>query len=83
MLLAFIPIVIFVNSIAAIPAAIWIKGRTESILVPVIISTFFLRSLASYLFGGADIIILLTIVLVGLGTAAGVNTIVINMRKRK
>jgi len=83
MLLTIIPIVILVNAVAAIPGAIWIKGRTESILVPVIISTFFLRSLAGYLFGGTDIVILLTIVLVGLATAAGVNTIVLNMRKRK
>ena len=81
-LLQVIPIIIIVNALTAIPAAIWIKGRTEAILIPVIVSAVFIRTFVSNLLGGVDIIFTLTIVLVGLGTAAVVNTLVLRARNR-
>jgi hypothetical protein len=82
MLLQIIPIIIFINTLTAIPAAIWIKGRTEAILIPVIVASVFVRTFASNLLGGLDIVYTLTIVLVGLATAAVVNTIVLRARSR-
>lgn len=81
-LIQLIPITIFVNVIAAIPAAIWIKGKTESILIPVIVTSFFLRTLVSSVVGGVDIVQTLVIVLLGLLTTAGVNAIVTRVRKQ-
>lgn len=81
-LIQLIPITIFVNVIAAIPAAIWIKGKTESILIPVIVTSFFLRTLVSTVVGGVDIVQTLVIVLLGLLTTAGVNAIVTRSRKQ-
>jgi hypothetical protein len=82
MLLQIIPIIIIVNALIAIPAAIWIKGRTESILIGVIVASVFLRTFISNLLGGVDIVYTLTIVLVGLATAAVVNTLVLRYRNR-
>lgn len=81
-LIQLIPITIFVNVIAAIPAAIWINGKTESILIPVIVTSFFLRTLVSSVVGGVDIVQTLVIVLLGLLTTAGVNAIVTRVRKQ-
>jgi hypothetical protein len=82
-LLQLIPIVMIVNLVAAIPAAIWIKGHLEAILIPVILSTFLLRSILSPILGGIDIVVSLTMVLIGLLTAAVTNTIVLRIRDRR
>ncbi len=81
-LLEIIPIIIIVNAAVAIPGAIWIKGRTEAILFPVILATLFLRSLLGYIIGGLDIVFTLTIGVVGLLTAAATNAIVLRIRDR-
>jgi hypothetical protein len=78
-LIQIIPIVMIVNAIAAIPAAIWIKGHVESILIPVILCTFLLRSILNPILGGIDIVIALALVIVGLLTAAATNVIVIRI----
>jgi hypothetical protein len=82
MLLQIIPIIIIVNALTAIPAAIWIKGRTEAILIPVIVASIMIRTFVSNLLGGVDIVYTITIVLVGLLTAAVVNTLVLRARMR-
>lgn len=82
-LLQIIPIIILVNTIAAIPAAIWIKGKTEAILIPVILCTFLLRGIFNPILGGIDIFVSLTMAIVGLLTAAATNAIVLRIRERR
>ena len=78
-LIQIIPIVMIVNVLAAIPAAIWIKGHLESILIPVILCTVLLRSIFNPILGGIDIVVALTMVIVGLLTAAATNAVVIRI----
>jgi hypothetical protein len=82
-LIQIIPIIILVNAIAAIPAAIWIKGKTEAIFVPVILCTFLLRGIFNPILGGIDIVVSLTMAIVGLLTAAATNSIVLRIRERR
>lgn len=77
------PIIILVNAIAAIPAAIWIKGQLEAILIPVILCTFLLRGIFNPILGGIDIFISLIMVIVGLLTAAATNRIVNRIRENR
>jgi hypothetical protein len=72
-----------VNAIAAIPAAIWIKSHTESILIPVILCTLLLRSIFNPILGGIDIVIALTMVIVGLLTAAATNIVVVRILENR
>ncbi len=82
-LIQIIPIVIIVNAIAAIPAAIWIKSHLESILIPVILCTLLLRSILNPILGGIDIVVALTMVVVGLLTATATNIIVIRIQENR
>jgi len=82
-LIQIIPIVIIVNAIAAIPAAIWIKSHLESILIPVILCTLLLRSIFNPILGGIDIVVALTMVVVGLLTATATNIIVIRIQENR
>jgi hypothetical protein len=82
-LIQIIPIVIIVNAIAAIPAAIWIKGHLESILIPVILCTLLLRSIFNPILGGIDIVVALAMVITGLLTAAATNTIVVRIQEKR
>lgn len=82
-LIQIIPIVIIVNAIAAIPAAIWIKSHLESILIPVILCTLLLRSILNPILGGIDIVVALTMVVVGLLTATATNIIVVRIQENR